>query len=149
MKPKSTSKKDALVDAMNELAKKMLEGGALAGVQNQIDVFTAVTKWIAVKNRLNLADEAEGSKINAYRDALEDTPAVGAIQRTHSARKPDRNTFRNVDVRERATSLSARGRRRTDRSSGGAELEALKRRLPDANGGGAVGDRDDAVRTDE
>jgi hypothetical protein len=49
MKPKSTSKKDELVDAMNELATKMLEGAGVAGVQNQIDVFTAVTKWIAVK----------------------------------------------------------------------------------------------------
>jgi hypothetical protein len=149
MKPKSTSKKDELVDAMNELATKMLEGAGVAGVQNQIDVFTAVTKWIAVKNRLNLSDEADGSKIDAYRDALADTPAVGAIHRAYSARKPDRNTFRNVDVRERATSLSVRGRRRTDRSSGGTELDALRARLPDANGGDPIGDRDDAVHTDE
>jgi hypothetical protein len=131
---------DELVEAMDAFAKKMLEASDTAGVHNQVDIFNAVTKWIGVKNRLNMADE-DGSKINAYRDALADKAPIGAITRPSGHGYP----FRDPEFAREANRRSQAVQRGSKSTGTTKTLDALKRRLPDANGGDRLGDGDDAV----
>lgn len=138
---KLTIGNDKLVEAMDKLAEKMLTNAEAAGITNQVDVFSAVVKWIAVKNRLNLSDD-DGSKINAYRDALADTPTEGALHRTYGS-KHARDQF----FRKRENVASAHTLKKSKRvPNGGNSLEEFKSRLPDANGGNNLSDGNDAFR---
>jgi len=110
------SRNETIVHKQEQLALTMLERASKpeVSVDVQLDVFDKISRWVAVKNKL---ENDDGGGIAEYKRQLfegaSDTPA-------------------------------RRSRARKDAATGGARLEAIKSRLPGADDGGADGDSEPA-----
>lgn len=106
-------------------------------IEVKLDVLANLTKWVLVRNKLaDAGEQLEGKALDGIRNQLKSNAASRALPRL-GERPGDFVTHRY-------------GRRPQDLNDGdGADLAALKARLPRADAGGDDDDSDDAGGEDD
>jgi hypothetical protein len=146
-KPKQTGtkKSDNLVEKLDAFALELLAATEGGGVQQKVDIFKEIARWVGIKNRLDTGDTDEGSRLNGYRDQLANPAPPPA--------EPDRpGRAINKPGAARAASLkrwAKDGGPDTADDNGGSALDAIKSRLPRGSDLGDVRDLDDTGGEDD
>ena len=111
------SRNTQIVHKVEALALSMLNraSGDKVAVDVQLDIFDKISRWIAIKNKL---ENDDGGGIADYKRAL------FGEDKDNKPKKP----------------ASRRSWSRKDPATGGARLDAIKSRLPAADAGGDDGD---------
>lgn len=130
------AKRDLVVD-MDTEAEELLNRvkDEKVSLDTRLAVFSQVARWVQVRNRLGDRDEAATELLNVYRSTIE-TGQQGALAEREAERVKDLN-----DPPRRFLGRKQRAAKHGTRDNGGAELEALKSRLPRANVSDPDGDR--------
>lgn len=113
-------KKDPLIESMDLIAVKLLEGlkgDTVDPSKSAVDVFNSVAKWISVKNRLD--EQGEGDGIGKYQQVIKG--------RSHRAKR-DSGVSKASDLPSPATPDTPAG------------ITRIRAKLFPANAGGTQGD---------
>lgn len=112
---------DDLTAQMDIMAATLLKEAKNDGTSlvNRLDTFEIVAKWLQIKFRIEGDDS--GAAIAGYKDRIRAAQEGGAADK----RSPGNDRRPTIPSR--------------DADRGGPALEALKRRIPQANSGGALG----------
>lgn len=119
----------ALITAMDLVATKMCETMQKSGdnalkLDDMMDMFSHVTKWVAVRHKIEPEESNNGAGLGNYKSAVKGPPAGAGGSRAQTNAEKRINAGATVDQT-------------------GTGLAALKRQLPDAGAGDDDGDDGD------
>lgn len=134
-------KSDSLVFKLDQFASDLIGGCKDVPIQQRVDIFKEVARWVGIKNRLDEASD-EGAVLHGYRDKLAGSDAPEAKP------DPDRRARGGLFEGQRAGARkggAARWGNNNDTANdyGGSALDAIKSRLPRTDPRGDERDLDD------
>ena len=146
-RPRLTEENAVLVNAIDVFANGLLKEASEANdpplpLLTKLDVLDKLARWVAVRNKVaapNEPDDNEGGQLDIIRSRLKARNAAG--RKTPGVLGDRPGDFVNTTYARRPVDER--------RDGDGADLAALKARLPRADDGGDDGDRDDARGEDD